>query len=121
MVALGLFVVFAGVIAVWLPFAPTGLCLAGLIVIGLGCAPVFPSLMHATPANFGAKNSQALVGVQMAAAYTGSTAIPPLFGVIAGVMGVGGFPFFLFILLLFTAGMAAGLKKAVGLCYTFSK
>jgi len=113
MVALGLTVTLAGIAAVWLPFAPAWVCLAGLIIIGLGCAPVFPSLMHATPDNFGKADSQALVGVQMAAAYAGATLVPPLFGAVAGVMGIGIFPVFLFILLAATAGMAMGLTKAV--------
>jgi fucose permease len=113
MVLIGLSVVFIGVAAVWLPFAPTWVCLAGLIIIGLGCAPVFPALMHATPANFGTANSQALVGVQMAAAYTGSTLIPPLFGWISTAAGIGSFPVFLFIFFVLTVGMAWGLINKI--------
>jgi len=113
MITLGLIVVLMGVAAVWVPFLPTWVCLAGLVVVGLGCAPVFPSLMHATPDNFGKGNSQALVGVQMAAAYAGSTLVPPLFGAVAGVTGIGIFPVFLFLLLMATAGMAIRLTKTV--------
>jgi fucose permease len=113
MIALGLGITFVGVVAAWLPFLPTWVCLTGLIIVGLGCAPVFPSLMHATPANFGTAHSQTLVGVQMAAAYTGSTLIPPLFGGMAGVMGIGLFPAFLFVFLLLTALMVLGLHKTV--------
>ena len=71
------------------------LALAGLVVFGLGCAPVYPSIIHSTPFNFGAENSQAIIGVQMASAYTGSTFMPPLFGAIAGAVGVGVYPVYL--------------------------
>jgi len=75
-------------------------CLYGLVVIGLGCAPVYPSIIHGTPGNFGAENSQSLVGVQMASAYTGSALMPPLFGGLASFIGIGTLPGFLLVLLL---------------------
>jgi fucose permease len=115
MILLGLVTIFVGIVAVWFSFAPAWVCLFGLIVIGLGCAPIFPSLMHATPDNFGLENSQALVGIQMAAAYTGSTVIPPLFGGLAGIVGIGFFPAFLFIFLLITVFAAFGLKNITGM------
>ncbi|MDR1563363.1 MAG: MFS transporter [Oscillospiraceae bacterium] len=82
MIRIGLYIIFAGVIAVWIPMNSTWLCLNGLIVIGLGCAPIYPSIIHATPQNFGKENSQAMIGVQMASAYVGSTLMPPLFGLL---------------------------------------
>jgi fucose permease len=114
MTAIGLTLVVVGICAVWLPLAPTWVCLGGLIVIGLGCAPVFPSLIHATPANFGAENSQAVIGVQMASAYAGATLMPPLFGWLSGIVGLGAFPAFLFGTLAFTVVMVVGMEKAVG-------
>ena len=54
--------------------------LAGLILIGLGCAPIYPSVIHSTPAHFGADKSQAVIGVEMASAYIGNCLMPPLFG-----------------------------------------
>jgi len=69
--------------------------LAGLVVIGLGCAPVYPSIIHATPSNFGADNSQAIIGVQMASAYVGTTFMPLLFGVLADNISIGLYPVFL--------------------------
>ena len=68
----------------------------------LGCAPIYPSIIHATPANFGAERSQAVIGVQMASAYVGSTFVPPLFGLLAGACTVRLYPFYLaaFVLLL---------------------
>lgn len=97
MIRIGAGVMAAGVMAVALPAAPGWLCLNGLIIIGLGCAPVYPSIIHATPANFGKENSRAIVGVQMASAYTGATLAPPLFGLIADYADIGFYPYFLLV------------------------
>ncbi len=75
---------------------PVRLCaLAGLVVVGFGCAPVYPSIIHLTPANFGAENSQAIIGIQMASAYAGSTLMPPVFGLLARHVSMGLFPLYL--------------------------
>lgn len=68
-----------------LMFLPLGypVAIAGLIIIGLGCAPIYPCIIHSTPDNFGADKSQAIIGVQMASAYMGSLAMPALLGLIA--------------------------------------
>jgi fucose permease len=95
MIKLGIIFIFIGIAAVWLPLQTTLLSLAGLIIIGLGSAPVFPSIIHSTKENFGIENSQAIIGIQMASAYTGSALIPPLFGLIATTLGVGLYPVFL--------------------------
>ena len=95
MIRVGVGVMLAGMALVVLPVGSTLPALAGLIVFGLGCAPVYPSIIHATPDNFGAQNSQAIIGIQMAAAYTGSTFMPPLFGVIAGAATIRLFPGYL--------------------------
>ena len=91
-----------GTVLVMLPLAGPNLALGGLLIIGLGCAPVYPSIIHATPNNFGRENSQAIVGIQMAAAYTGSTFMPPLFGLLSKAAGLGLYPYYLalFVLLL---------------------
>ena len=62
---------------------PAGVACTGFVVAGFGCAPVYPSVIHSTPAHFGADKSQAIIGVQMAFAYLGTTCMPPLFGVLA--------------------------------------
>jgi fucose permease len=77
---------------------PDILALIGLVVIGLGCAPIYPSVIHSTPDRFGKENSQSLVGVQMAAAYTGSTLFPKLFGLISSITGIGIYPVFLLLI-----------------------
>jgi len=105
MIRLGIGIIFAGISAVILPLGSAFLCLFGLAIIGLGCAPIYPSIIHSTPVNFGAENSQAIVGVQMASAYTGATFMPPIFGLIANHIDVRLYPVFILIfaaLMLFT-------------------
>ena len=92
MIRLGAGIMVLGLVLILLV---SWLVLGGLVILGLGAAPVYPSIIHATPHHFGAQNSQAIVGIQMASAYTGSTLMPPLFGVIAQYIHVGCYPFFL--------------------------
>ena len=63
-----------------------------LLFLGLGCAPIYPAIIHSTPRNFGAENTSALIGKQMAAAYIGSLSLPPIFGLLAKGFGTGLFP-----------------------------
>ena len=98
MVRLGLGIIALGILLVLLPVG-NGAALAGLILIGLGCAPVYPSLIHSTPAHFGAERSQAIIGVQMASAYTGTSLMPPLFGALAAHTSIRVFPLYLLVLL----------------------
>ncbi len=95
MIRAGILVMLAGVALVIIPI--NAVSLIGLVVIGLGAAPVYPCIIHATPYNFGKKNSQALVGIQMASAYTGHAFMPPLFGLIAQYVNVGLYPFYLLV------------------------
>ena len=64
-------------------------------MIGLGCAPIYPCLIHSTPDHFGADKSQAIIGIQMACAYVGSSLVPPLFGLIAQYIHIGLYPVYL--------------------------
>ena len=73
--------------------------MAGLIIFGLGCAPIYPSIIHSTPSHFGAERSQAIIGVQMASAYIGITVMPPIFGLIAQNISVRFMPLFILVLL----------------------
>lgn len=93
----GLALIIVGIIAIWLPLGINFITLFGLVVIGFGCAPVYPSIIHETPSNFGKENSQAIIGIQMASAYTGSTFISPLFGLIAEHINIALYPAFLMI------------------------
>lgn len=94
MIRLGLVIVGIGVIAMLIP-ADQRVSLVGLLIIGLGCAPIYPCVIHSTPGRFGTENSQAIIGVQMASAYLGTCLMPPLFGLIANKIDVGLFPWYL--------------------------
>ena len=80
---------------------PVGECftLFGLILIGLGCAPIYPFIIHSTPLNFGADKSQAIVGVEMASAYIGNIIMPPLFGLVAEYISISLMSVYLLIIL----------------------
>ncbi len=93
----GLIIVLSGILLVLLPIKSNILSLAGLVIIGLGCAPIYPAIIHSTPDNFGKENSQAIVGIQMASAYLGCTLMPSVFGLIAKNISLGLFPCFLLI------------------------
>ncbi|HIT63887.1 MAG TPA: MFS transporter [Candidatus Ventrimonas merdavium] len=110
MIRLGLGLIGAGLLALLLPFGETG-ALGGLILIGLGCAPVYPSMLHATPAYFGRERSQAIIGVQMASAYVGTCLMPPLFGILAAHISIGLFPVYLLAGVLVLAWMRGRLNS----------
>lgn len=98
MVRMGMAVIVLGVVALALPLGSLT-ALAGFILIGLGCAPIYPCMIHTTPRLFGAERSQAIIGVQMASAYVGTCLMPPLFGLIANHIYVALLPFYLLLLL----------------------
>ena len=98
MIRLGQAIILLGILTLLMPFG-LGTSRIGLLLIGLGCAPVYPSIIHSTPASFGADKSQAMIGVQMAFAYVGTCLVPPLFGVIANHITAALFPFYLLIIL----------------------
>ncbi len=110
MIRAGQALILFGVIALFLSRGST-LALVGLIVIGVGCAPIYPSIIHSTPERFGADKSQAFIGVQMASAYVGTCLMPPLFGLIANHICVGLFPVYLLAVLLLMVFMHEGLLK----------
>ena len=112
MIRIGQGFILAGLISLILPFGGAS-SLLGLILIGLGCAPVYPSIIHSTPAHFGAGRSQAVIGVQMASAYVGTCLMPPLFGLIANHISVVLFPFYLLVILLLMVVMYERLLKKV--------
>jgi fucose permease len=104
MIRLGFAVLAVGVALVLLPLGL--ICtLVGLVLIGLGCAPIYPCIIHSTPEHFGIENSQAMVGVQMASAYLGNCVMPPLFGLIANHVNIGLFPVYLLLILAVMVGM----------------
>ena len=91
LIRLGQGIMVLGVALMWLPFGAWN-SMAGLLLVGFGCAPIYPCVIHSTPEHFGEENSQAIIGVQMAAAYTGVCLMPPLFGLIANHVTVALLP-----------------------------
>ncbi|MDF2588549.1 MAG: major facilitator superfamily 1 [Anaerocolumna sp.] len=112
MIRLGEIIILLGVIALLLPFGNLVLC-AGFILIGLGCAPIYPSLLHETPVNFGAEYSQSIMGIQMSCAYIGSTFMPPFFGLLASKISYAIMPYFTGGLLILMIVMIELLNKRI--------
>ena len=110
MIRLGQAVIAIGTILMLLQLGDS-LLFIGLILIGLGCAPIYPSIIHETPANFGADLSQGIIGIQMACAYVGTSLMPPLFGLIAGHITVSLLPVYLSAILVLMIVMHDGLIR----------
>ena len=99
MIRLGQSIILVGICVLFLPWGEI-VSLIGFILIGLGCAPVYPCIIHSTPAHFGAEQSQAIIGVQMASAYIGSCVMPPIFGLIAKGISTALLPIYLVLILI---------------------
>ena len=110
MIRLGQAIMAAGVVFILLPLG-RGTLLAGLVLLGLGSAPIYPAVIHETPANFGRELSMAMTGVQMAFAYMGSLVMPPLFGLLAQNITVSLYPWYLAVLLAVMVVSAEALHK----------
>lgn len=113
LIRIGILTMIGGVLLIALPVPYDAFTLAGLLIVGLGCAPVYPSVIHSTPANFGKENSQAIIGIQMASAYVGTTFMPPLFGLIAAHIHIGLYPAFLLALAVLMLCMSEKLNRTV--------
>ncbi len=99
LIRLGQGIIALGVVLIAIPF-DFMLSVIGFVVIGLGCAPIYPSIIHMTPALFGEDKSQAMIGVQMACAYTGSMLVPPIFGALANATTFLVMPIFISVFLI---------------------
>ena len=97
MIKAGQTLIMLGIVLLILPFSWV-IGLIGFIFIGFGCAPIYPSIIHSTPIHFGQDKSQAMIGIQMASAYTGSCLMPTLFGFIANRINIALLPLFLALL-----------------------
>lgn len=95
MILLGTGILACGIMILLIPVRSYMTAFAAFLVIGFGCAPIYPCIIHSTPANFGAENSGAIIGIQMASAYVGSTFIPPLFGLFGNAVGFSVMPVYL--------------------------
>lgn len=110
MIRLGQGIVVLGIGVMFLPLGSVA-SMVGLVLIGLGCAPIYPCVIHSTPAHFGEENSQAMVGVQMASAYSGALLTPPVFGLIANHISVALLPLVLGIITLVMIFMCERLNR----------
>lgn len=110
MIRLGMSIISIGVIVLFLPLSEY-VALAAFILIGVGCAPIYPCIIHSTPDIFGADKSQAIVGVQMASAYVGSLLMPSVFGIIANHITVALLPMYLCVILVLMVVMYERLVK----------
>lgn len=111
MIRLGQALIIIGLVFIILPFGNAGAYI-GLVTVGLGCAPIYPSLLHSTPDHFGADVSQSIMGIQMASAYIGSTLMPPLFGFLQRYIGMRMFPVFLGIFILLMISMMEKVNRS---------
>lgn len=111
LIRIGAIAIMIGGALLFVPAVPVSF--AGLAVIGLGCAPVYPSMIHETPRRFGTVNSQKVVGLQMAVAYCGSTFVPPVLGYAAQALGLGVFPFAVTAIAAVMLALSEWLEKAV--------
>lgn len=100
-------------LAILLFFVPFGtvFALIALVLLGVGCAPIYPGLIHATPVNFGPEKSQAIMGVQMGCAYIGTTFVPVIFGALTNLTGIGFYPVFLLMGLLLMIVVSESLNR----------
>ncbi len=105
MIIIGTCILTCGIACLFIPVSSYILAIIGFVVIGLGCAPIYPCIIHSTPNNFGAENSGAIIGIQMASAYAGSTFIPPLFGLLGNLIGFAIMPIFLLIFVILMISM----------------
>ena len=110
MIRLGQALIAAGVALILAPLGQ-GTLFAGLITVGLGCAPIYPSIIHETPVNFGRDVSMSMTGLQMATAYVGSCLMPPLFGLLAQYVTPTLYPWFLAVILALMFVMAESLHR----------
>lgn len=113
MIRVGLSVLAVGILILLLPLGQYG-AVVSFVIIGLGCAPIYPSLIHSTPSHFGKENSQAVTGLEMASAYVGTSLMPPFFGVIAEHISVMLLPFYLLLLLVILTLMHTVTIKRTG-------
>ncbi len=92
MIRMGTVIIILGVACMLIPVKSSILSLIGLVTLGLGCAPIYPCIIHSTPSNFGSDKSGSIIGIQMASAYIGSTFVPPLFGIMGSTFTFAVFP-----------------------------
>ena len=118
MIRIGTSILIIGIAALFIPAKSYAVAFASFLVIGFGCGPIYPCIIHSTPYNFGAENSGAIIGIQMASAYVGSTFIPPIFGLLGNSISFSIMPLYLlffFILMIIMVEMTFRITKSENL------
>ena len=105
MIRMGIVLELLGILVVMLPFPGYVVTAVGFVMIGTGMGPVYPAIQHMAPRNFGRKNSAAMIGLQMASAYVGSTFMPMVFGLLQETLGIWIMPWYLLMFALINIGM----------------
>ena len=105
LIRIGILMELIGIVMVMLPFGHYLSAAIGFVVIGTGMGPVYPAIQHMAPENFGKRYSAAVIGLQMAAAYVGSTFMPMFFGILQQHIGIGIMPIYLLLFAIFNIGM----------------
>lgn len=113
MVRVGIIIMIIGSLFVLLPININIFAFIGLIIIGLGAAPIYPCIIHSTPTNFGSDNSQSMMGVMVASAYVGATVMPVVFGTIAQYISIALYPAYLLILSVLMIILTEKLNKTI--------
>lgn len=112
MILLGSGVLVCGIAALLIPVESYASAVAAFLIIGFGCAPIYPCIIHSTPGNFGAENSGTIIGIQMASAYVGSTFVPPIFGLLGNRFGFSIMPVYLLVFFVLMAIMVEATFRA---------
>ena len=105
LIRIGIAVELAGIVMVMLPISHYLPAAIGFVVIGTGMGPVYPAIQHMAPTNFGKKYSAAVIGLQMASAYVGSTFMPMVFGILQQNIGIEIMPVYLLIFAILNIGL----------------
>lgn len=109
MIRLGIAIALVGILCTIVPWQEVAVI--GFVILGLGCAPVYPCIIHSTPENFGEENSLGIIGIQMASAYVGSTFMPPVFGLIANNISLKMMPVYMAFFLVLSLVMIGKIRK----------
>ncbi len=110
----GIAVELLGIIMVFIPNTHYVFAAIGFVVIGTGMGPVYPAVQHMAPVNFGKKYSAAMIGLQMASAYVGSTFMPMVFGILQQAVGIAVMPLYLLIFAVLNIGMLEMAYRKIG-------
>ena len=114
LIRIGIAVELIGILLVILPAKSYMIAAIGFVVIGTGMGPVYPAIQHMAPYNFGKRYSAAVIGLQMASAYIGSTFMPMVFGHLQQAIGIGIMPLYLLVFAVLNIGLLEIAYRYVG-------